>query len=81
MIIFWLIGIFAIIIIATVLLNIFRNWEKLINYKNLFTSFVIGTILLSVLFIFVKVDILVMLFSYVLVIIFSLFYGAFKKSK
>ena len=51
------------------------------NYKNLLTFFTIGAIPLTILFIFTSENIWVNIISYTLLIIGSLFYGAFKKNK
>jgi len=81
MIIIWAIGLLAIIIIITVLLNIFSNWNKLMNYKNLFSFFIIGFIILTLLFYFTHLEMVIQTIGYIILIIFSLFYGAFKKVK
>lgn len=81
MIIIWFIGIIVLIVVITVLLNIFKNWNKMMNYKNLFTSIVIGAVPLSILFIFTEVDIWIKVSAYTILLITSLFYGAFKKNK
>jgi len=81
MIIIWFIGILALLIIIAVLLNIFKNWKKLMNYKNLLTFFIIGAIPLTTLLIFTSENIWVNIISYTLLIVGSLFYGAFKKNK
>ena len=81
MIIIWAIGLLAIIIILTVLLNIFSNWKKLMNYKNLFSFFIIGFIILTLLFYFTHLEMVIQTIGYIILIIFSLFYGAFKKVK
>jgi len=81
MIIIWFLGLIVLIIVVTVLFNIFKNWKKLMNYKNLFTSFIVGFIPLSILLYFTTEDILIQVSSYVTLIIISLFYGAFKKNK
>jgi len=79
MIIIWAIGLLSIIIILAVLLNIFSNWNKLMNYKNLFSFFIIGFIVLTSLFYFTHLEIVIQTIGYIMLIIFSLFYGAFKK--
>ena len=81
MIIIWFIGIIVLIVVITVLLNIFKNWHTMMNYKNLFTFLSIGTVVLSVFFYFIEVDIWMKIIGYTLIVITSLFYGAFKKSK
>lgn len=81
MIIVWFIGIIAIIVVITVLMNIFRNWKTMMNYKNLFTFLIIGMVLLSVLFSVIQTDAIIKLILYSIVVISSIFYGAFKKSK
>jgi len=79
MIIIWAIGLLSIIIILAVLLSIFSNWNKLMNYKNLFSFFIIGFIVLTLLFYFTHLEIVIQTIGYIMLIIFSLFYGAFKK--
>jgi len=81
MIILWFLGLIVLIVVVTVLFNIFKNWKKLMNYKNLITSFIVGFIPLSVLLYFSTEDILIQVSAYVTLIIVSLFYGAFKKNK
>lgn len=81
MILIWLMGILVLLIVITVLVNILKNWSTMMNYKNLYTSLIIGTVLISILFSFTSVDILLKVSSYIIVIIISLFYGAFKKRK
>lgn len=81
MIIIWFIGIIVLIVVVTVLFNVFKNWKKLMNYKNLFTSFVFGFIPLSILLYLTTQDIWVIISTYTILTIVSLFYGAFKKSK
>ena len=81
MIIIWFLGIIVLIVVVTVLWNIFKNWRKLMNYKNLVTSFIVGFIPLSILLYFTSESIWVRVSSYTILIIVSLFYGAFKKSK
>jgi len=81
MIILWILGIFALLIIITVLINIFRNWNKLINYKNLFTSLITTIIMVSILLYFIEANLIIVSICYLGVLIFSLFYGAFKKPK
>ncbi len=81
MILIWLMGILVLLIVITVLVNILKNWSTMMNYKNLYTSLIIGTVLISILFSFTSVDILLKVSAYIIVIIISLFYGAFKKRK
>ena len=79
MIILWFLGIIVFVVVITVLINVFKNWKSMINYKNLFTFFTIGTIFLILLFSFVIEDTLFRIFLSITLIISSLFYGAFKK--
>jgi len=81
MIILWFLGLIVLIVVVTVLFNIFKNWKKLMNYKNLFSSFIVGFIPLTALLYFTTKDILIIASAYVTLIIVSLFYGAFKKNK
>jgi len=81
MIIIWIISILAILIMIAVLMNILKNWNSLMNYKNLFSFLIIGTIILSVFFYFIQVDNNIKAITYILHIIASLFYGAFKTKK
>ena len=68
-----------VIVVITVLFNIFKNWNKLMNYKNLFICFIVGFIPLSVLLYFTTKNIWIYIGLYTVLIIISLFYGAFKK--
>lgn len=81
MIIIWFLGIIVLIVVITVLINIFKNWTTLMNYKNLFSFFIIGFIPLSITLYFTSKDILTNAIAYTILVIFSLFYGAFKKNK
>ena len=81
MVIIWFLGIIVLIIVVTVLLNVFKNWRKLMNYKNLFTCFIIGFIPLSAFLYFITKDVMIIVTSYAVLVIVSLFYGAFKKNK
>ena len=65
MIILWFLGLIVLIVVVTVLFNIFKNWEKLMNYKNLFTSFIVGFIPLSTLLYFTTKDIWIIISSYI----------------
>jgi hypothetical protein len=79
MIIIWILGILGSLIAFAVLLNIFKNWKTLMNYKNLFSFFGIGIVLIGVFFSFIEVGLLLQLILFGLLITSSLFYGAFKK--
>jgi hypothetical protein len=79
MIIIWTLGLLGLIIVITVLLNIFKNWKTLMNYKNLFSFFGIGIVLIGVFFSFIEVGLLIQVISFTILTIVSLFYGAFKK--
>lgn len=81
MIIIWFIGIIVLIVVVTVLINVLKNWSTMMGYKNLFTFLSIGTVALSVLFYFTQEDIWIKVIGYSILIITSIFYGAFKKSK
>jgi len=79
MIILWFLGIIVLIVVVTVLLNIFKNWKSMMNYKNLITFLVIGGVALFTLFQFTAESVTVRIITYSILIIISLFYGSFKK--
>jgi hypothetical protein len=79
MIITWILGVLGIIIVSTVLLNIFRNWKKMMNYKNLFTALGVSILSLSLLFNIFTIELVFKILLISLVLVVSLFYGAFKK--
>jgi len=79
MIIIWILGLLGLIIVLTVLLKIFKNWKTMINYKNLFSFFGIGVVIIGILFSFIEVTLFIQLVSLCILIVCSLFYGAFKK--
>jgi len=79
MILIWIIGILVLLIAIFVLINIFKNWKTMMNYKNLFTFLIMGGVPLTILFTFTSENILIRIISYTILIIVALFYGAFKK--
>jgi len=81
MIILWFIGIIILIIVITVLLNIFKNWSTMMNYKNLFSFFIIGAIPTSIISYMNFDNPIIGVSLFTILIISSLFYGAFKKDK
>jgi len=72
-------GIIVFIVVITVLNNIIKNWNKLMNYKNLFTFFIVGAILLSIGMNFMVWNTWINSSLVIALVISSLFYGAFKK--
>jgi len=80
MIIIWILAIIGVILILAILLNIFKNWHTMMNYKNLFISLSIGTLAVSLLFIFLSISFIIKAILCAILVIICLFYGAFKKS-
>lgn len=80
MIIIWIIAIIIFFGVLAVLSNIIKNWRTRLDVKQFLIFLIVGVVLLYLLFSFIVITFWLMIIVSFLLLIFSLFFGAYKKT-